>query len=144
METSVGSLICAALVALPIAALLVPESFAGADRRALLSVALLGLFPTGLATFVMYWLIARAGARFTAGSNYLAPAVSALIGVWLLSESLGAGGWIGLALILAGVFLSEGRAAAWSGRLMRRDRRPSAHPLAAAPPPRPGSPRSRR
>ena len=131
-------------MALPAAAVLAPEGFAGADGRALVSVALLGLFPTGLATFVMYWLIGQAGARFSAGSNYLAPAVSALIGVLLLSESLGAGSWIGLALILAGVFVSEGRATAWSSRFMRRDPRPEAPRPAGAPPPRPGSPRSRR
>ena len=60
--------------------------------------------------------MARAGSRFVATSNYLVPVCAVAIGLLLLAERLGPGDWLGLALLLAGILLSEGRWRLWGRR----------------------------
>jgi drug/metabolite transporter (DMT)-like permease len=86
-----------------------PAGLAAAEPEALAAIAALAVLPTALATLVLFWLVAQAGSRFVATSNYLVPPCAVAIGFVFLSERLDAGDWIGLALILVGILLSEGR-----------------------------------
>jgi drug/metabolite transporter (DMT)-like permease len=106
---SAGVMAAAAPVAGGTALFTEPAGLAAAEPAALASIAALAVLPTALATLVLFWLVARAGSRFVATSNYLVPACAVLIGVTFMSERLELGDWIGLALILAGILVSEGR-----------------------------------
>lgn len=67
----------------------------------------LGLVPTGLATVLYFQIVSRAGATFLSLMNYLIPGVAIAVGITIAGEpfewrTLGA-----LALILAGLFISQ-------------------------------------
>ncbi|MGQ7794174.1 DMT family transporter [Faunimonas sp. B44] len=106
-EKSAGTLIMAALAIVPLTALFGPEFPTHAGWPELAQVAVLGVFPTALATLVIYWVLERAGARFLAITNYLVPAFAVLVGTTTLAEALTASDLIGLALILLGVGVFE-------------------------------------
>lgn len=106
---SAGLMAAAAPVAGAAALISEPAGMAAAEPAAVLAIAALGILPTALATLVLFWLVARAGSRFVATSNYLVPACAVLVGVVFLSERLDPGDWLGLGLILAGILISEGR-----------------------------------
>lgn len=76
----------------------------GAD--ALLSLLVIGVFPTALATIILIRLIARAGATFVSLNNYLVPVVGIACGVIWLDETVGVSALLAFALILGGVFLT--------------------------------------
>jgi drug/metabolite transporter (DMT)-like permease len=103
-----ASLICAAVLALPLAVFdTVTGQQAGAPSLAsLASVAALGLLPTALAAMVYMAIARQVGAAFIALVNYAVPVVAALIG-FFLGEAMGARAWIALAVILAGVFIAR-------------------------------------
>jgi drug/metabolite transporter (DMT)-like permease len=67
----------------------------------------IGIGPTAIATLVHLKLIASAGPTFMSLINYCIPVVALLIGVALLGEEPGANAYSGLALILAGIALSQ-------------------------------------
>lgn len=78
-------------------------------RDALLSLIVIGVFPTALATIILIRLIARAGATFVSLNNYLVPVVGIACGVIWLDETVGLVALLAFALILAGVFLTGRR-----------------------------------
>lgn len=67
----------------------------------------IGIGPTAVATLVHLKLIASAGPTFMSLINYCIPVVALLIGMTLLDEEPGANAYTGLALILAGIALSQ-------------------------------------
>jgi len=74
---------------------------------ALLSVAALGVFSTGLATVGYVFLIQRRGPLFMSMSIYLAPCLATGLGMAALGERPGIPAFVALALILAGVGLAS-------------------------------------
>ena len=72
-------------------------------------MAILGIFPTALATVLYLQLIKVAGASFAALINYLIPAYAIIVGSVFLDERLAAGAFYGLGLILAGIALIQSR-----------------------------------
>lgn len=77
------------------------------DTRSLLVVLALGLVPTAAATFLQVLVVTHAGPVFMSLVNYQVPIWSVLLGAWLLSEPLPRSLLIAMALILAGVALSQ-------------------------------------
>ncbi|NWG91373.1 MAG: DMT family transporter [Parvularculaceae bacterium] len=73
------------------------------------SVIVLGLGPTALAGIIIFTVVARAGASFMALANYLTPIVAVFLGAILFHERLDFGVFAALALILAGVAISQRR-----------------------------------
>ncbi|MFP8880515.1 MAG: EamA family transporter [Myxococcota bacterium] len=67
----------------------------------------LGLGATAWATIVYFVLVQRAGPTFLSLMNYMIPVVALLAGVLVLDESLAGTALIGLALILAGLAISQ-------------------------------------
>jgi drug/metabolite transporter (DMT)-like permease len=71
------------------------------------AVVLLGLFPTALATALLYPLLMRTGAGFVATSNYYVPCFAVALGVAFMGESLNAFDYAGFAVILLGVLIAQ-------------------------------------
>lgn len=104
-------LLVSAAFGLVMALTLSPNGLAAATPAALAASVGLGVFPTALGALALFRLLDRAGAGFVATSNYLIPAVAVLIGTLFMGEQLEWRAWSGLALILAGIGLSERRRA---------------------------------
>ncbi len=102
-----GSLICAALLTLPLA---VYDLAGGASFNpswgSLAAVVALGIFPTALATIIYMGIARKVGAAFIAMINYAVPVVAALLG-FALGENLGTTAWIALGVILLGIFIAR-------------------------------------
>ncbi|WP_446039308.1 DMT family transporter [Streptomyces sp. SID1121] len=79
---------------------------------ALVAVAVLGIFATGVTFFLTYRIIADEGATDAATVGYLLPVVSVLLGALVLGEGLGLRGIAGMAVVLAGVAMTRQRGAA--------------------------------
>lgn len=77
---------------------------------AIVSAVWLGLGATALATIVYFVLVKSAGPTFLSLMNYVIPVVALLAGVLVLDEPLPNTAVIGLALILAGLGISQLRA----------------------------------
>ncbi|SIN83040.1 DMT family transporter [Vannielia litorea] len=106
-----------ALFVIPVAAL-VHGAPSNPGTNGLLMLALLGLVPTAGANLLRILVIRSAGPVFMSLTNYLVPLCSILFGWLILSEDLPGSLFLGMALILSGVFLSQ-----W-GALTRLFRRP--------------------
>lgn len=75
------------------------------STTALLAVAALGVFGSGLAYIIYYWLIERASASQVSLVTYLLPVTAVLWGFFLLNETFGVNTFAGLVLICGGIFL---------------------------------------
>jgi drug/metabolite transporter (DMT)-like permease len=109
-----ASLAVASIVLLIPAALAFPARMPSA--LVLGSMAMLGVVCTALAMLLMFYLVGHAGASRAAVITYINPAVAALLGVSLLHERLGFGGYLAFVLILLGSWLATRGAAIRHGR----------------------------
>ncbi len=78
------------------------------------SVVALGLVGTGLAYLVYYRLIADVGATSTSMVTYIIPVVAVVLGVVTLGEPVTWNLFAGVAVVVAGIALAEGRLDRWS------------------------------
>ena len=79
-----------------------------------------GVFASALAFLAQTWAQRRASATQTALAFSLEPVWAAVFGVTLSGDELGAAGWAGCAVIMAGIVLAEPAAAAGLRQLVRR------------------------
>jgi drug/metabolite transporter (DMT)-like permease len=79
-----------------------------------------GVFASALAFLAQTWAQRRTSATRTALVFTLEPVWAALFGYTLAGDRLGAAGWAGCAVIMAGIVLAEPAAAAVLVRLVRR------------------------
>lgn len=79
------------------------------DFEGALAIMYLGMFPTGIAMFLILQLIAVAGASFLVFNNYLVPAVGVLISFIVLGEVPQPNALVALAIILGGIAASQMR-----------------------------------
>jgi drug/metabolite transporter (DMT)-like permease len=82
------------------------------STAALASIAILGVVCTAVAMLLMFYLVRTAGASRATVITYINPVVATLLGVLVLHEHLGIGGFIAFALILLGSWLATRRDAA--------------------------------
>jgi len=73
------------------------------------SIVLLGVFPSAIASLLMFRIIARQGASFFGQINLLVPMAGVLWGAVILGERLSANAFIALAIIIAGVAVARMR-----------------------------------
>ncbi|TBX24470.1 DMT family transporter [Nioella sediminis] len=99
-------LIIGAAMVLP-AAWIVEGPPPAVDGQTLAVLALLGLVPTAAANILRVVVIRTAGPTFMSLTNYIVPVCSVVLGALVLSEPLPPSLLWALALILAGVFLSQ-------------------------------------
>lgn len=104
-----ASLLVASVILLIPAAVEIPSSLPSA--KALMSIAVLGVVCTAIAMLLMFYLVHHAGAARASVITYINPAVATLLGVLVLDEHLGLGGFIAFALILLGSWLATRGAA---------------------------------
>jgi drug/metabolite transporter (DMT)-like permease len=76
------------------------------SAAALASIAVLGVLCTAVAMLLMFYLVHHAGASRASVITYINPVVATLLGVLVLDEHLGIGGFIAFALILLGSWLA--------------------------------------
>ena len=79
-----------------------------------------GVFASALAFLAQTWAQRRASATQTALAFSLEPVWAAFFGFTLAGDRLGAVGWLGCAVIMAGIVIAEPSAAAALARLVRR------------------------
>ncbi|MCC9625444.1 EamA family transporter [Thalassospira sp. MA62] len=79
------------------------------DWQGTLSILYLGLFPTGIAMFLILQLVAAAGTSFLVFNNYLVPAVGVAISFLILGEVPQPTALLALAIILFGIAASQMR-----------------------------------
>jgi drug/metabolite transporter (DMT)-like permease len=79
-----------------------------------------GVFASALSFLVQTWAQRRITATRAALAFALEPVWTAVFGYWLAGDRLGAWGWAGAALIMAGIVVAEPAAAAALARLVRR------------------------
>lgn len=103
-----ASLLMGALVMVPLALWQegVPEAVPLVPSLALIYVA---LFPTGLAAILRVRIITTAGSLFMSQVSYMVPVWAVIFGIVLLGEALSPTLFIALAVILAGILLSQWR-----------------------------------
>jgi drug/metabolite transporter (DMT)-like permease len=85
-----------------------------------------GVFSSALGFLVQTWAQRRTSATRTALAFTMEPAWTAIFGYWLAGDRLGALGWAGAALIMAGIVVAEPAAADALRRLLRPERAASA------------------
>jgi drug/metabolite transporter (DMT)-like permease len=95
--------VASAILLIP-AAFEIPSSLPSAN--ALESIAVLGIVCTAVAMLLMFYLVRHAGASRASVITYINPVVATLLGVLVLDEHLGIGGFIAFALILLGSWLA--------------------------------------
>jgi drug/metabolite transporter (DMT)-like permease len=105
-----ASLGVASLMLLVPAAMEIPAALP--STAALASIAVLGVVCTAVAMLLMFYLVRNAGASRATVITYINPVVATLLGVLVLREHLGIGGFIAFALILLGSWLATRRDAA--------------------------------
>ncbi len=79
-----------------------------------------GIFASALGYLVQVWAQRSLSAARTALAFTLEPVWAAIFGFWLAGDRLGAVGWLGAALIMAGIVVAEPLAAETLRRLLRR------------------------
>ena len=105
---SAAVLLCAVLLMIPLVFLLRGSMSFYPSNASILSIVLLGIFPTALAFVVLYRLIHDVGAVFVASVNYLVPVFAILWGYIFLSERINEEILLSLVLIFTGiVFVSK-------------------------------------
>lgn len=108
-----GVMVAGAIAGTALASAITPPAMlADASAASLLGVVGLGVFSTGLAALVFFRLVDKAGATFVSLTNYLVPVFAAVAGFLVFGEELKLRILMGLALILAGIAVSE-----WRSRL---------------------------
>ncbi|MBV16055.1 MAG: EamA family transporter [Thalassospira sp.] len=79
------------------------------DVEGALSIMYLGVFPTGIAMFLILQLVAAAGTSFLVFNNYLVPAVGVLISFLVLGEVPQPTAILAMVIILTGIAASQVR-----------------------------------
>lgn len=77
------------------------------SAKSIASIFILGLGPTALAGVIIIMIIRRAGASFMALANYVTPVIAVILGALLFHERLDPTAFVALAVIFAGVAVSQ-------------------------------------
>jgi len=105
-----GMLIAASITLLPIWLFFAPGYSDSFSTKSLLSVAWLGIGPTGIASVILFMVIKRAGPTFLSTINYMIPVVAFFTGAIILSEPVEWHSILALITILSGIALTRYRA----------------------------------
>jgi drug/metabolite transporter (DMT)-like permease len=103
---SAGIVLMGAVFATP-ALFFTPLDPAAWSAKSIASVVILGLGPTALAGVIIIMIIRRAGASFMALANYVTPVIAVILGALLFHERLDPTAFFALAVIFAGVAVSQ-------------------------------------
>ncbi len=106
IQLSAGMMLAASVLMIPASAHDVPWTMVPSSTS-IAALLVLGLFSTGFATVLYFRVIQGPGPTFLSLVNYLVPAWAVLAGALFLDETLALPAYLGLALILCGIAVSE-------------------------------------
>jgi drug/metabolite transporter (DMT)-like permease len=109
LEVATGSLIAGTVMLLPMVLLIDQPWLLRPPAEAWLASIGLGVFATGLATWVYFKVVSDCGPGFLSVINYLIPAIAFAAGVLFLNEPAHPNQFVGLVAICAGIALSQPR-----------------------------------
>lgn len=109
LVVAAGSLLAGALVLLPLVLVVDRPWTLEPGLEAWVASISLGVFSTGLATWVYFKVVSDCGPSFLSVINYLIPAIAFAAGAVFLGESAQPYQFIGLLVIFAGIALSQSR-----------------------------------
>ncbi|MEX0584854.1 MAG: mannose-6-phosphate isomerase, class I, partial [Natronospirillum sp.] len=109
LVVATGTLITGSVLLLPVSMAVDHPWTLDIQPTASLAVATLGLFATGLATWVYFTIISLRGPSFLSMINYIIPVIAFAAGVWLLNEAASWDKFVALAAIMAGIAISQRR-----------------------------------
>ncbi len=123
VETAAGQTLVGAAVMIPLAlAADRPFDLSLSAKHALAWVTL-AVLASGVAYLLFFWLIRRVTATQASMVSYLIPITAVFLGALVLDEQLAANSFVGLALIIAGVWIVSG-GGRWLADQLRRPRAP--------------------
>ena len=99
--------IAAAFISLPFLLIVEYNNISNFSLSNILPLLYLGIFPTAIAFLIRFHIIAKAGPIFLSYVAYLIPAFAILWGFIFLRETINQSSFIGVILILIGVFISQ-------------------------------------
>lgn len=102
-----GVLIVASVIAVPISLFVDQPWTLSPTGQSLGALVVLGVFPTAIATVVLFFVIMRVGATFVALNNYLNPVLGVVWGYLFATEIPTVQTYSGLALILGGMIVTQ-------------------------------------
>ena len=108
---SAGVLIMAAVMSVPMSLAVDRPWTLSPSIVSLAAVGVLGLLATAAASVILFRIVASVGSTFLSMNNYLVPLFGVLFGTAILGERLGVGVLVAMSLILAGIALTQLRAA---------------------------------
>jgi drug/metabolite transporter (DMT)-like permease len=103
MLPAAGSLVCGAIVLVPLSIVVDQPWTLAPSARSLLALICLSVFSTALAFTIYFRLIRTLGPVGTTSQAYLRVPIGVAIGVVFLGESLAPTTWLGLVCVIAGV-----------------------------------------
>jgi len=109
LVVATGSLIAGTLLLLPFSLLIEQPWQLQTSLGPWLATIVLGLFSTGLATWIYFIVVSDCGPSFMSMINYIIPVLSFAAGALLLGESVNAWQFVGLAAVCSGIALSQRR-----------------------------------
>jgi drug/metabolite transporter (DMT)-like permease len=109
LVTATGSLIVGALLILPFSLMIEQPWQLQVSVGPLLATIALGVFSTGIATWVYFVVVSNCGPNFLSLINYIIPALAFAAGALLLGEPVSSGQFLGLAAICSGIAISQRR-----------------------------------
>ena len=111
MVAAAGTLLVASVIVVPVALWLDRPWQLAPSLSSAAAVVWLGVGPTAVATILYFMLIRSAGPSFMSLVNYLSPGVAVMLGLLVMAETPSANAYFGLALILAGIAVTQWRRA---------------------------------
>jgi drug/metabolite transporter (DMT)-like permease len=108
--TAAGAMIGASVVMVPAAFILDRPWTLSPSAQSIVAALALAILSTGLAMTIFFRLLGTLGALGTTSGSYLRAGVSVVLGMLFLGESFSASAALGMALIVVGVPLVNGRA----------------------------------
>jgi drug/metabolite transporter (DMT)-like permease len=110
MATAAGQVTASTLILLPLVlAIDQPWTLAWPSNGVIAALAAMALLSTALAYIIYFRLLATAGATNLLLVTFLIPITAIVLGTWLLGETLETKHYVGMAAILAGLALIDGR-----------------------------------
>ncbi len=106
--TAAWVLLAGALILVPFSVMAENPIALSPGNTALAAVCLLGVFPTAIATLVMFKVLERQGAAFFGQVNFIVPLSGVVWAALILGERPEARALIALAIVLSGIWIARG------------------------------------
>jgi drug/metabolite transporter (DMT)-like permease len=108
LQSAVGMLTTAAIAVIPLSLILDDPLTIRPSAQGILYTVILGIFASGLANLLLFWLIANRGATFTSLYSCIEPAVAVWISVMFLGDHIQAATLVGMVVLIVCIIVING------------------------------------